>query len=82
MPSLERLVDEFKTGAVTVAPAFRLWLTSMPSPQFPVAVLQNVIKLTYEPPKGLRANLIGTFTTLAEEWDCCQEGRDGRDELH
>jgi dynein heavy chain len=82
MPSLERLVDEFKTGAVTVAPAFRLWLTSMPSPQFPVAVLQNGIKLTYEPPKGLRANLIGTFTTLAEEWDCCQEGRDGRDELH
>jgi len=82
MPALDKIVDEFSTGAVTVDEHFRLWLTSMPSAQFPVAVLQNGIKLTYEPPKGLRANLIGTFTMLAEEWDCCDVGRDGRDQLY
>lgn len=82
MPALEKLVDEFATGAVTVDDGFRLWLTSMPATTFPVAVLQNGIKLTYEPPKGLRANLIGTFTTLAEEWECCEGDRDGRDEKY
>lgn len=47
-------------------PDFRLWLSSMPTPHFPASVLQTSIKLTCEPPKGVKANVTRTYTDMTE----------------
>lgn len=75
MPELERLQE--KQDENTMHPEFRLWLTSMPSSTFPVPVLQSGIKLTNEPPRGLKANLKRTYGDIPEtEYEGCAKPRE------
>jgi len=66
MPTLERMVENIDPNKVH--PQFRLWLTSLPSPKFPVAILQNSSKMTVEPPRGMKGNLLETFASFDDEY--------------
>ena len=73
MPRMEKIVESFPTMA-DLHDDFRLWLTSMPAPYFPVPVLQSSVKMTFEPPKGMRANLKGTWAAMQPEtFDGCDK---------
>lgn len=61
MPRLEFLVETIDPEKVHKD--FRVWLTSSPSPAFPVSILQNGAKMTVEPPSGIKANLLRAYVT-------------------
>eukprot|EP00397_Hematodinium_sp_SG-2012_P000066 GEMP01000066.1.p1 GENE.GEMP01000066.1~~GEMP01000066.1.p1 ORF type:complete len:3524 (+),score=879.37 GEMP01000066.1:529-10572(+) len=65
MPELERICEQVNMDEMN--PDYRLWLTSMPSKAFPPLLLQNGIKMTNEPPRGLRANLSQSFSKLDDK---------------
>jgi dynein heavy chain, axonemal len=66
MPQLEAICSSLRENPRGVHPDFRLILTSMPEDYFPASILQNGVKMTTEPPQGLKANLRRIFTNIVD----------------
>jgi dynein heavy chain len=63
LPKLESIIE------LLVKPdkGFRLWLTTEPTNQFPLGILQKSLKVVTEPPDGLGANIKQNFKKLSDE---------------
>lgn len=80
MPKLQQLVESIDLKETHES--FRLWLTSSPSPSFPAAVLQAGMKLTREPPLGLKGKVRDTLSnaTVIEAWGGAEAPQEGQEE--
>lgn len=68
MIAMENIVKDFNAPDKEIHADFRLYLSSMPAKSFPVSVLQNSVKVTNEPPKGLRANIRRAFAEMTQPY--------------
>lgn len=64
LPRLEKMIEamQFKKPH----PQFRLWLSSDPTDGFPISLLQSSLKLTTEPPKGIKANMLRLYQSTLD----------------
>ena len=46
---------------------FRLWLTTDPTPHFPLGILQQSLKVVTEPPNSIKLNMKATYSKISEE---------------
>jgi dynein heavy chain len=63
LPKLEKVLESLEEGG---DPAFRTFLSAMPQDVVPVPILQKSIKLTNEPPSGLKANLKRAYLNFTD----------------
>ncbi|XP_072395911.1 dynein axonemal heavy chain 8 [Diabrotica undecimpunctata] len=58
---------ELEKGIGSVHQDFRLWITTEVHESFPISLLQICIKFTNEPPSGIRAGLMRTYTSMNQD---------------
>ncbi|KIH68600.1 dynein heavy chain [Ancylostoma duodenale] len=51
-------------AAATPHERFRLWMTTEEESKFPAMMLQRSLKVTFEPPPGIRNNLLRTYSQI------------------
>ncbi|KAM7351793.1 dynein heavy chain 2, axonemal kl-2 isoform 2-T2 [Cochliomyia hominivorax] len=64
MPTLDKIIATIQT--MKIHKRFRLWLSSSPHPDFPISILQISIKMTTEPPRGIKANMKRLYSNVNE----------------
>eukprot|EP00746_Dinoflagellata_sp_MGD_P126903 gnl/MRDRNA2_/MRDRNA2_61620_c0_seq1.p1 gnl/MRDRNA2_/MRDRNA2_61620_c0~~gnl/MRDRNA2_/MRDRNA2_61620_c0_seq1.p1 ORF type:complete len:1770 (+),score=338.45 gnl/MRDRNA2_/MRDRNA2_61620_c0_seq1:296-5311(+) len=77
LPDLERIVNRImENQELVVHESFRLFLTSSPVVYFPTTILHSCVKITHQPPQGLRANLQRTMTDMDQDlWNHLPDSR-------
>ena len=67
LPTLEMLCADTAEEVEATHSDYRLWLTSLPTSKFPVSVLQGGVKMTDEPPQGLRASMLRSYSSFTRQ---------------
>tara|TARA_B100000795_G_C22806619_1_gene445355 strand:- start:150 stop:14669 length:14520 start_codon:yes stop_codon:yes gene_type:complete len=68
MDKMEDLLIKLRDGDVDrFDPSFRLFITACPHSDFPLGLLQMSTKVTNEPPAGLRAGLMRSYSTIIDQ---------------
>lgn len=77
MESLKKSSEE-KGGAIKVdTNKFKLILSAEPTSSFSISLLQNSVKITQEPPKGIKANMLKRYGAISD-FQPCEKSREFR----
>ncbi|XP_026839391.1 dynein heavy chain 2, axonemal [Drosophila erecta] len=72
MPTLDKMIATMQS--MKLHKKFRLWLSSSPHPDFPISILQTSIKMTTEPPRGIKSNMKRLYNNINEaNMEICSE---------
>ena len=63
LKTLEKILEQLQNPSED----FRLWMTTDPTPAFPIGILQRSIKVVTEPPNGLKLNMLASYSKVSEE---------------
>jgi dynein heavy chain len=66
LKTLEKILEKI-TNANNANEEFRLWLTTDPTPAFPIGILQRSLKVVTEPPNGLKLNMLASYSKVTDE---------------
>mmetsp|Transcript_15052 Transcript_15052/g.14432 ORF Transcript_15052/g.14432 Transcript_15052/m.14432 type:complete len:1794 (-) Transcript_15052:1278-6659(-) len=64
MVIMEEFLEKLREGQ---DPNFRLFITALPDPAFPLGLLQMSTKVTNEPPAGLKAGILRSYTIIVDQ---------------
>ena len=64
---MESMEDQMAKLQDNVDPNFRVFMTALPHPQFPLGLLQMSTKVTNEPPQGLQSGLLRSYTVMVDQ---------------
>jgi dynein heavy chain len=64
MATMEEYLEKLREGQ---DPNFRLFITALPDASFPLGLLQMSTKVTNEPPAGLKAGILKSYTVIVDQ---------------
>ena len=63
LKTLEKILEQLQNPHED----FRLWMTTDPTPAFPIGILQRSLKVVTEPPNGLKLNMLASYSKVTDE---------------
>jgi len=81
MEGLKKSSEE-KGGSLKVdTNKFKLILSAEPHNEFSISLLQNSVKITQEPPKGIKANMVKFYQNMSE-FQPCEKSKEYRKAIY
>lgn len=65
--NLEKILEQLDIDKNEVNDNFRLFLSTEPNPKFPITLLQRSVRVTTEPPRGIKKNMERIYYNMPED---------------
>jgi dynein heavy chain len=66
MSTLDEKIKEYLNGETDPSENCRIWITCEPHNDFPISLLQMSIKVTSEPPRGMKAGMAQSYSSVVD----------------